>query len=93
MKVAVISDIHANRQAFEAVLDAIADSDAQELWCLGDLVGDGLQRPLTKVPEVLDNALIIGVHRLQVLCLGRHSRYGFCFAVPRLRYGFCFALK
>jgi predicted phosphodiesterase len=41
MKVAVISDIHANRQAFEAVLDAIADSDASELWCLGDLVGYG----------------------------------------------------
>lgn len=41
MKVAVISDIHANRQAFEAVLDAIADTDAQEMWCLGDLVGYG----------------------------------------------------
>src|SRR5450759_5300101 len=41
MKVAVISDIHSNRHAFEAVLDAIADSDASELWCLGDLVGYG----------------------------------------------------
>lgn len=41
MKVAVVSDIHSNRQAFEAVLEAIADSDASELWCLGDLVGYG----------------------------------------------------
>jgi predicted phosphodiesterase len=41
MKVAVISDIHANRQAFEAVLDAVAATDAAELWCLGDLVGYG----------------------------------------------------
>jgi predicted phosphodiesterase len=41
MKVAVVSDIHSNRQAFEAVLDAILDSDASELWCLGDLVGYG----------------------------------------------------
>jgi predicted phosphodiesterase len=41
MKVAVVSDIHSNRQAFEAVLDAVADSDASELWCLGDLVGYG----------------------------------------------------
>ncbi len=41
MKVAVISDIHGNRQAFEAVLEAVADSDAAELWCLGDLVGYG----------------------------------------------------
>jgi len=41
MKVAVISDIHGNRHAFEAVLDEIAASDAAELWCLGDLVGYG----------------------------------------------------
>src|ERR1700722_19747332 len=41
MKVAVISDIHANRHAFEATLDAVAASDASELWCLGDLVGYG----------------------------------------------------
>jgi predicted phosphodiesterase len=41
MKVAVISDIHANRQAFEATLEDVAASDAAELWCLGDLVGYG----------------------------------------------------
>jgi predicted phosphodiesterase len=41
MKVAVISDIHANRQALAAVLDEVAASDASELWCLGDLVGYG----------------------------------------------------
>src|ERR1700759_682263 len=41
MKVAVISDIHANRHAFEATLEAVAASDAAELWCLGDLVGYG----------------------------------------------------
>jgi predicted phosphodiesterase len=41
MKVAVVSDIHANRQAFEATLDAIAASEASEVWCLGDLVGYG----------------------------------------------------
>jgi len=43
MKVAVISDIHANRHAFEAALEAIADSEASELWCLGDLVGYGAE--------------------------------------------------
>jgi predicted phosphodiesterase len=41
MKVAVVSDIHSNRQAFEAVLEAIAGGDAAEMWCLGDLVGYG----------------------------------------------------
>jgi predicted phosphodiesterase len=41
VKVAVISDIHANRQALEATLESVAESDAAELWCLGDLVGYG----------------------------------------------------
>ncbi|MEO6858327.1 MAG: metallophosphoesterase family protein [Solirubrobacteraceae bacterium] len=41
MRIAIVSDIHGNRQAFEAVLDAIAESDCDELWCLGDLVGYG----------------------------------------------------
>ncbi len=41
MRVAIVSDIHGNRHAFEAVLEAVAASDCQELWCLGDLVGYG----------------------------------------------------
>ncbi len=41
MRIAVVSDIHGNRQAFEAVLDEIAASDCEEMWCLGDLVGYG----------------------------------------------------
>ena len=41
MRAAVVSDIHANLAALEAVLEAI-DADApDELWCLGDLVGYG----------------------------------------------------
>jgi predicted phosphodiesterase len=43
MKVAVVSDIHANRHAFEATLEDIAGSEADELWCLGDLVGYGAE--------------------------------------------------
>jgi predicted phosphodiesterase len=41
MRIAIVSDIHGNRHAFEAVLDAIADSECEEIWCLGDLVGYG----------------------------------------------------
>src|SRR5579859_2454966 len=41
MRVAIVSDIHGNRQAFEAVLDAIEESACEEMWCLGDLVGYG----------------------------------------------------
>jgi Icc-related predicted phosphoesterase len=43
MRVAIVSDIHGNRQAFEAVLDAIEASECQEMWCLGDLVGYGAE--------------------------------------------------
>jgi diadenosine tetraphosphatase ApaH/serine/threonine PP2A family protein phosphatase len=41
MRVAIVSDIHGNRHAFEAVLDEIDGSDCEEMWCLGDLVGYG----------------------------------------------------
>ena len=41
MRVAVISDIHGNRHAFEAVLDEVESSTCEELWCLGDVVGYG----------------------------------------------------
>ena len=43
MRVAIISDIHGNRHAFEAVLADIAASPAEEVWCLGDLVGYGAE--------------------------------------------------
>jgi predicted phosphodiesterase len=42
-RVAVISDVHGNRHALEAVLDAVAGERPDELWCLGDLVGYGPQ--------------------------------------------------
>jgi diadenosine tetraphosphatase ApaH/serine/threonine PP2A family protein phosphatase len=41
MQVAIFSDIHGNRHAFEAILADVARSGAQELWCLGDVVGYG----------------------------------------------------
>jgi len=41
MRVAIASDVHGNRHAFEAVIAAAEDADAEELWCLGDLVGYG----------------------------------------------------
>ena len=43
MRIAVVSDIHGNRHAFEAVLDAIEATDCREMWCLGDLVGYGAE--------------------------------------------------
>jgi predicted phosphodiesterase len=43
MRIAICSDIHGNRHAFEAVIAAAEDDGADELWCLGDLVGYGAE--------------------------------------------------
>jgi len=42
MRVAVISDIHANFHALEAVAEAIGQ-EQDEIWCVGDVVGYGPQ--------------------------------------------------
>lgn len=41
MKIAIISDIHSNLEALEAVLNDISKKDVNETICLGDLVGYG----------------------------------------------------
>jgi len=38
-KIAVLSDIHANLEAFRAVLDDIASLSVDRVFCLGDIVG------------------------------------------------------
>jgi predicted phosphodiesterase len=43
MRLAILSDIHANLPALEAVLADIEGSGVGELWCLGDVVGYGAQ--------------------------------------------------
>jgi predicted phosphodiesterase len=43
MRVAIASDIHGNKQAFQAVIAAAEKDGAEELWCLGDLVGYGAE--------------------------------------------------
>ena len=68
MRVAVVSDIHANLHALEAVLDAIDADPPDELWCLGDLVGYG-PRPNEAVEIVRTRAqlCLLGNHDLGVL--------------------------
>ena len=68
MRIAVITDIHANLHALEAVLAAIDDQAVDELWCLGDLVGYG-PRPNECVSLVRERASVClaGNHDLVVL--------------------------
>lgn len=39
MKIAIISDIHANFQALEETLKSIQEKNVDVIYCLGDLVG------------------------------------------------------
>src|SRR4051794_11119256 len=41
MRIAVLSDIHANYHALERVLASVAAESVDEVWCLGDTVGYG----------------------------------------------------
>jgi predicted phosphodiesterase len=43
MRIALLSDVHGNRPAFEAVLADVEAADPDEIWCLGDLVGYGAE--------------------------------------------------
>lgn len=41
MRIAILSDIHANYHALESTLAAVDDEGVDEIWCLGDTVGYG----------------------------------------------------
>jgi diadenosine tetraphosphatase ApaH/serine/threonine PP2A family protein phosphatase len=43
LRVAVLSDVHSNQPALEAVFEAIDEAGVEQLWCLGDVVGYGAQ--------------------------------------------------
>jgi predicted phosphodiesterase len=67
MRIAVISDVHSNLHALEAVLAAVDADPPDELWCLGDLVGYG-PRPNECCTEVERRAAVClaGNHDLAV---------------------------
>jgi predicted phosphodiesterase len=68
LRVAVISDIHGNLHALEAVLEALEAEDPDEIWSLGDVVGYG-PRPNECCSLVAQRARIglAGNHDLGVL--------------------------
>jgi predicted phosphodiesterase len=68
MRVAVISDVHANYHALEAVLQEIDAESVDAVWCLGDTVGYG-PRPNDCCDIVKDRAdyCLVGNHDLVVL--------------------------
>jgi predicted phosphodiesterase len=64
MQVAIVTDVHGNRPAFEAVIKAAEEAGADEMWCLGDLVGYGAE----------PDACVELAHRHCAVCLsGNHD--------------------
>ena len=68
MRACVVSDIHGNLHALEAVLAALDGEAPDEIWCLGDLVGYG-PRPNECCALVAERAdvCLVGNHDLGVL--------------------------
>jgi diadenosine tetraphosphatase ApaH/serine/threonine PP2A family protein phosphatase len=68
LRLAVISDIHSNLQALEAVLAEIEASEVEEIWCLGDLVGYGADPDAcTALARERCAVCLVGNHDLAVL--------------------------
>ncbi len=68
MQVAILTDIHSNLPALEAVLEAISASGAEQTWCLGDVVGYGAQPDeCTALVASECDLSLVGNHDLAVL--------------------------
>ena len=68
MRAAVITDIHSNLPALEAVLAAIDEIDVEEVWCLGDVVGYGAEPDrCTEIVKDRCETCLVGNHDLAVL--------------------------
>ncbi|MCK4595357.1 metallophosphoesterase, partial [candidate division WOR-3 bacterium] len=70
MRLAIISDIHANLEAFEAVIRKIDEIKPDNILCLGDIVGYGPNpnECLQKVKKIVDVS-VVGNHEYGVLGL------------------------
>ncbi len=64
MRTAIVSDIHANLQALEAVLEQVDAEQCDALWCLGDVVGYGADP---------DACVAIVRERAQICLAGNHD--------------------
>jgi diadenosine tetraphosphatase ApaH/serine/threonine PP2A family protein phosphatase len=68
LRVAVVSDIHSNLPALEAVLEAVEGAEIDRIWCLGDLVGYGADPDAcTALTRERCEVSLIGNHDLAVL--------------------------
>ncbi len=68
MNLAILSDIHGNLPAFEAVLADVDATSPDEVWCLGDVVGYGAEpNECTELTAQRCTVCLAGNHDLAVL--------------------------
>jgi hypothetical protein len=68
MRVAVISDVHGNRHALDAVLSEIEAESVDAVWCLGDTVGYGPQpNECCRLVQAHADLCLVGNHDLVAL--------------------------
>jgi predicted phosphodiesterase len=68
LRIAVISDIHANWHALDAVLADLERERPDEVWCLGDLVGYGPQpNRCTTEASARSDICLLGNHDLAAI--------------------------
>lgn len=67
-RTAIVSDVHSNMEALEAVLDDIHENECEEIVCLGDLLGYGPSpRQVLKVAMDLFEFTLLGNHEEGIL--------------------------
>jgi predicted phosphodiesterase len=67
-RTAIVSDIHSNIEALEAVLDDIHENECEEIVCLGDLLGYGPSpRQVLKIAMDLFEFTLLGNHEEGIL--------------------------
>jgi diadenosine tetraphosphatase ApaH/serine/threonine PP2A family protein phosphatase len=67
VRLAILSDIHSNLPALEAVLRSVDAAGVEEIWCLGDVVGYGASPDdCARVVEERCGLCLVGNHDLAV---------------------------
>ena len=67
MRVAVISDVHGNARALEAVLATLEHDRPDAIWCLGDTVGYGARpNDCCALVQAMSDLTLAGNHDLVV---------------------------
>jgi diadenosine tetraphosphatase ApaH/serine/threonine PP2A family protein phosphatase len=76
VRVAVLSDVHSNLHALEAVLAEVDAAGVDEVWCLGDVVGYG-PRPNECVALLHERATICLAGNHDLVVLGKIPLFAF----------------